>query len=234
MGEVNDKGCQTIQGKQVVKSIRSIKSDVKGLLERYDLKSIIELAMDNPRIVSALISMSYDKNSLLTWRAMEAMGLVVAAISKNSPEQAGEIVRRLLWSITEESGGIGWTAIEMLAEIVVNDPERYRNLVALLMEFYDEEIFKDGVLYAIGRIGGRRPELLVDYSDKIEGIISDGMSSKYPRVRGLALIAYNRLRDRLQNIDHKQINRLKKDESTFNVYEKGRLINRRVNEVLQS
>lgn len=232
MGEGNDKGCQTIQGKQVVKSIRSIKSNVKGLLERYDLKNIVELAIDNPRIVSALISMSYDKGSLLTWRAIEAMGPVVAEISKNSPEQAGEIIRRLLWSITEESGGIGWAAIEMLAEIVVNHPERYKNLMALLIEFYDEEIFKEGVLYAIGRIGERIPELFDD-PDKIAEIISNGLSSNDPRVRGLALIAYSRLRDRLQRIDHKQIKRLKRDESTFTVYEKGRLMSKRINEVLQ-
>jgi uncharacterized protein with HEPN domain len=216
-----------------VKSIRRIKSNVRDLLERYDLKTIVELAMENPRIVSVLISMSYDKDSLLTWRAIEAIGLVVGKISKDSPEQGGDIVRRLLWSITEESGGIGWAAIEMLAEIVVNYPERYKNLVLLLMEFYDEEIFKDGVLYAISRIGEKMPELFDDL-DKIEEIISDALLSREPQVRGLALIAYNRLRNRLHGIDQEQIKKLERDENTFTVYEKGRLINKKINEVLQN
>ncbi|NOY65506.1 MAG: hypothetical protein GXO97_08975 [Nitrospirae bacterium] len=216
-----------------MKSIRRIKTNIRDLLERNDLKTIIELARNNPRIVSVLISMSYDKDSLLTWRAIEAIGPVVAEISKNSPEQGADIVRRLLWSITEESGGIGWAAIEMLAEIIVNYPERYKNLVPLLMEFYDEEIFRDGVLYAIGRIGERMPELFDD-PDKIEDIISDGLTSDDPQIRGLALIACKRLADTLHGIGQEQIRRLKGDESTFTVYEKGRLINRKINEVLHN
>ncbi|HHN66053.1 MAG TPA: hypothetical protein ENK09_11880 [Nitrospirae bacterium] len=212
-------------------TVRKIKKRVRELLEKNALESLVEFAMDNQRVVSALISMTYDKDSLITWRAIEAVGVITARISEKSPEQAGEIVRRLLWSVTEESGGIGWTALEMLAEIVINAPEKFRHIVALLPEFYDEEIFREGVLYAIGRIGESEAELFDDYS-RISEIICEGLESNDPRIRGLAAWAYKRLHDRIGGIDRILVENLERDERTFTVYEKGRLVNKKINEVL--
>jgi len=117
--------------------------------------------IDEPhKIVKYLISISYDKSEIIAWRSIEAMGVFVASISAHSPEFGRLILRRLFWSITDESGGIGWSAPEMIGEIVRNDPEKYPDIPQILWANSDEEFLQKGIIWAVGRIAEIAPELV--------------------------------------------------------------------------
>lgn len=112
------------------------------------------------KIVKYLISISYDKSELVAWRSIEAMGVFVASVSSHSPEFGRLTLRRLFWSITDESGGIGWSAPEMIGEIVRNDPEKYHDIPQILWANIDEEFLQKGIIWAFGRISETAPELV--------------------------------------------------------------------------
>ena len=119
------------------------------------------LSIDKPsKIVRYLISISYDKSELIAWRSIEAIGRVAALVSLESPEFGRNNIRRLIWSIRDESGGIGWSAPEMIGEIVRNNSAMYTDIPQILWSFMEEEFLQKGIIWAIGRIAESSPELV--------------------------------------------------------------------------
>jgi hypothetical protein len=100
-----------------------------------------------------------------------------------------ETCRKLIWSLSDESGGIGWTAPEIIGEIVSADPKRFKDFIPLVASVYEieEDVFRAGVLYAIGRIAESAPELAAPY----QKIFISSLTDKDPlvKVRGLELIS---------------------------------------------
>ncbi|MCX7793083.1 MAG: HEAT repeat domain-containing protein [Thermodesulfovibrionales bacterium] len=136
-----------------------MKEKIKEYLLKRDFDKLLELG-EPSKVVRALVSLSYDKTSEIAWRSIEAIGRIVAIVAKERAEFGKDLLRRLLWSIRDEAGGIGWSSPEIIGEIVRNDPERYRDIPKILWSFMDEEFLRKGILWAMGRIGEVSPELV--------------------------------------------------------------------------
>ncbi|MCK5427484.1 MAG: hypothetical protein KAJ34_07290, partial [Thermodesulfovibrionia bacterium] len=98
------------------------KKEVSKLLKEKKYGELIELSLNNKKILSILISLSYDKKNPISWRAIQSTGLITGKMSKSNPKLVRNVAGRLLWMIRDESGGIGWSAPEILGEIVRNCP----------------------------------------------------------------------------------------------------------------
>lgn len=66
----------------------------------------------------ALLSFLSSADDTLRSRSAQALGLMVAERARSDLNGAREIVRRLMWSLNDESGGIGWGAPEAMAQIL--------------------------------------------------------------------------------------------------------------------
>ena len=161
------------------------KQTIQRALELNDLEEIAALARRNKRVISALIRMAYDKETLVGWRAIKAVGRVAKAFAKIDHEFLRITVRKLLWSLSDESGGIGWSAPELLGEIVSSDPEGFADIIPLIAEVYDieEQTFRPGVVYALARIAEVSPELVANY----QKVIIRSLVDKNPLIRIHAL-----------------------------------------------
>ncbi|GMT47362.1 MAG: hypothetical protein IEMM0007_0928 [bacterium] len=210
-------------------SYRELKKRVKDLLLKGEVKGLSALAEEYPRAISVLISLSYDKESMLTWRAIEAIGPLVREVTDKSAGAGRIIVQRLLWSITEESGGIGWSAIEMLGETVRHCPDSYDDLIPIIIGLFDEEIFREGVLYAICRISERKPVPL----DVAAGLLNKALVDKDPKVRGRALLTLQCLKRTMQVEVPEVVGELVHDNSEIKVYCAGELIERKISELAE-
>jgi hypothetical protein len=153
---------------------QSLKKTVHLALETNDLDAVVTLAQQNRRVVSLLVRLAYDKDTLIGWRAIKAMGLSAKAIIGNDYDFLRETCRKLLWSLSDESGGIGWAAPEILGEIVSADPVRFSDIIPLIAEVYDveEKVFRPGVLYAMGRIAEVSPDMVMPFKVLIRRAIS--------------------------------------------------------------
>jgi hypothetical protein len=140
------------------------------------------------KALADLIRLAYDKDTLAGWRAIITVGLVARELVAIAPEFLRETCRKLLWSLTDESGGIGWSAPEMLGEIVSADPERFQDIIPLIASAYEveEDVFRAGVLYALGRVAEDAPERAASY----QKIVIMSLADRDPlvRVRGIGLI----------------------------------------------
>jgi len=204
--------------------LTSLKEEIKGALLGRDFEKVVRLALADKRVFRMLISLAYDKEDLLCWRAIEAMGKAAGAIAEKDPAIVRNIVQRLIWSVREESGGIGWSAPEMLGEIVINSPLTCADIPSIILSFHEEESFIRGVLWAIGRI-------IHAGINEIGGayeVAKEALNHKDPSVRGLALCAIpeTRIAETAAKIKD-----MMGDEGRFRIYENHELIETRVGDI---
>ena len=102
------------------------------------------------------------------WRAVSAMGAVIAGLNQDDLEAAREFLRRLLWCLNEECGASPWGVAEALGEILANSPElapEYANLLISYIQaegpnFLEWEPLLAGALWGVGRLGWAQPGLM--------------------------------------------------------------------------
>jgi HEAT repeat protein len=82
-------------------------------------------------------------------------------------EAARVVMRRFMWSLNDESGGIGWGAPEAMGEIMAGHDglaQEYTHiLVAYMREdgfFLELEMLQRGLMWGLGRLAQARPSLL--------------------------------------------------------------------------
>ncbi|MFW5951004.1 MAG: DVU0298 family protein [Gemmatimonadota bacterium] len=165
----------------------ALKPRLRQLLLDRDLAGVARAADHGHRVMGVLIALTYDQPTV-AWRAVEALGVAADRLADRHPDAVRNYLRRLLWLISEESGGVCWFAPQGMAEIVRQRPERFgdyipitANLVTELAE-EDLEHFRPGALWAIGRLGS----LAEPHLEDIRPAIEQALEHPDPRVRGMA------------------------------------------------
>lgn len=141
------------------------------MLQAADFSQCLEqiLAMAPRQVVNPLFSCFYDLDEMVRWHAVVSMGQVVAKLAGSDMESARVVMRRLLWNLNDESGGIGWGSPEAMGEIMAQSArlagEYSRMLVSYVRpdgNFLEHEGLQQGLLWALGRLSRVRPRLVVD------------------------------------------------------------------------
>ena len=170
---------------------RQLKKKVFGLLSDKDFeKDILKISGFSARaVVNPLFSFFYNSDELIKWRAVTAMGVVVSNLADHDMESARVVMRRFIWNLNDESGGIGWGSPEAMGEIMARHEglakEYHKILLSYIMpdgNFIEHEILQRGVLWGIGRLAHARPHLVKDFAH----LLCPYMESQDPTLRGLA------------------------------------------------
>ncbi|MCI5211461.1 MAG: HEAT repeat domain-containing protein, partial [Candidatus Electrothrix sp. ATG2] len=147
---------------------RAIKQQVLGLLRQEDLSGIeTELGqLQEKELVNALFFGICHPDERTRWHAISVMGRTVARLAEQDMEEGRMILRRLLWSLNDESGGIGWGAPESMAEIMCCHSglaDEYIHMLISYMRpdgeeewqdgnFLEHEMLQQGLMWATGRL----------------------------------------------------------------------------------
>ena len=190
-------------------SSRAIKKQVLDLLAGGDLAASRRALAGLPagEVVHALFSAICRENPVVRWHAVTCMGDAVARIAEGDLEAARIILRRFLWSLNDESGGIGWGAPEAMAECLCRDERlagEYAHMLVSYMREDGEELCQDGnfiehpllqrgVVWGVGRLAGCRRELLQQLGAGRD--LGGYLEAEDPELRGLAALAAGRLRE---------------------------------------
>ncbi len=144
------------------------------------------------RTINPLFSFFYSGDRWLRWRSIAAMGAVVADLAEAEPESARVAMRRLMWNLNDESGGIGWGSPEAMGEIMARSApmagEYNRILVSYVREdgnFLEHPMLQRGALWGLGRLARARPERVAGAAAHLAPFLA----SDDPAHRGLALWA---------------------------------------------
>jgi len=166
----------------------SIKKALRELLAQGHFQRIAELAVRKKRALGSLVSLTFDADAQIVWRAVEAMGLAADRIAEEDPDYVRNHLRRLYWLLSEESGGVCWRAPEAMAEIIRHRPRLFADytpiVVALITSMAEEDLehFRAGTLWAIGRLG----VIAGDHLPSVLPEIVCALDDSDPQVRGMA------------------------------------------------
>ena len=117
-------------------SYRKIKKKVSNLLNQDDFAEAVKKISSLParKVINPLISSLCSIDEKIEHRAAVAIGIITAKLADHDIESARVIMRRLMWSLNDESGGIGWGAPEAMAEIMARNKkladEYYKILIS--------------------------------------------------------------------------------------------------------
>jgi hypothetical protein len=206
--------------------VHPLKKEVIRCLDRKTYEDIISLSPSIHKLTNILITLSYDKTRSISWRAIEAMGILARETARTDSERVRNIVGRLLWMIRDESGGIGWSCPEMLGEIVRNNRALCADIAPIIVSFHEEKMLLSGVLWAIGRMG-RINNDTVGYAIPV---VLPYLESNDNTVRGYAAFALGEL-GALGAAP--KLEQIRNDNSSICCYEHGELIKKTVGDIAE-
>jgi len=121
------------------------------------------------KVINPLFSFLLCTDSKTKWATVTAFGAVVSNLADQDMESARVIMRRLMWQLNDESGGIGWGCPEAIGEIIACHGglarEYARVLISYIREdgnFLEHEPLQQGSLWGICRVAQVRPKLIRD------------------------------------------------------------------------
>lgn len=200
------------------------KDKIRQLLGEADYGALLDAAGSGPQLFRVLISLAFDKNDLICWRAIEAVGRVAGELSETAPDRVRTQVQRLLWMMRDESGNNVSSAPEMLGEIVCNSPRAFSDIAPIIASFHDEAGLRRGVLYGVLRIAEDARELAVPSSF----LCAEYLNDRDPVVRAYAVLLAGALR--LKDC-RPAIRALVQDSSEVRLYRKGSFVVKSVGKI---
>jgi hypothetical protein len=213
-------------------SLRIYKKKLFELFKSTDFNSALdEVSHLSPiQIINLLFSLILSTNSQVKWNAVLSMGVVTRIISEQDRESSRNILRRLIWNLNDESGGIGWGSAEAMGEILSSSDfladEFLPILVSYLREdgnYQENEIIQRGVLWGIGRVARVYPDEVFHY----EQYLLPYLNSVDQGVRGLSAWIMGLLR--LEEATP-ALQKMLDDGSEFETYMSDRVVTGKVRE----
>jgi hypothetical protein len=212
--------------------MRALKKQIEDLLSSGTdgLESALSkvAALPARKAINPLIGFFCHRDARLRWRSITATGLLVARLAETEIESARVIMRRLMWSLNDESGGIGWGAPEAMGEIMARQPRLAGEYAAILVSYLNEAgnylelpALQEGVLWGVGRLAEAQPNRLAS----VPSLLPPFLTSPSPVHRGLAAWVAGSLRvSTLKSL----LNPLAADKMCFEFYDGRDLVPRTV------
>ncbi len=173
---------------------RELKRNLLSRLATADWESSLPAMSElGQQAISPLFSGLCSTDVSVRWRSITAFGSVVSAMAAKTPEKARVVMRRFIWSLNDESGGIGWGAPEAMAEIMAVSPimaaEYHNHLLAYIHEdhcrpdcFLEHAPLRRGAVWGVGRLSQVRPDLTRSSAEDLLCALNDCD----PVIRGFA------------------------------------------------
>ena len=192
-------------------------------------------------LLNFLFSALCHQEEIVRWHAVSAFGGIVDRIADRDMESARIVMRRLLWSLNDESGGIGWGAPEAMAEIMLQNEALFQEYVHMLLSYMCEDgpdLFQDGnylelpqlqrgVVWGVGRLAEKYRDILA-----VKGVVDDllpYLASPDAPVRGISAWSLGILRARSAR---EPMQRLLSDKGFVGLYSQGEILETTVSELV--
>ena len=182
------------------------------------------------QIINALFPFFYSRDETVKWRAVTSMGILVRDLADVDMEKARNVMRRLMWNLNDESGGIGWGSPEAMGEILARHEGLSREYSPLLLSYVNPDanylelpLLQRGLLWGIARLSEERRHLVMGSKSHFFPYFK----SEDPAVRGNAVRVVGLIGTA---VDGPCLSPILKDKSPYTTYLDHKCITRLVGE----
>lgn len=166
--------------------------------EQWETSCDVQTAEEALTLIGPLLAML--PRAELHWRAAHCLGKVVSVLARLDREAARNFMRRLMWSLNEESGNLGWGIPESMGCIVAQSPviaEEYERITISYVidtgkssNYIDHGPLRNFSYWAIGHVAKHRKEALWQ---SLPWLLTGLEKDDHPPCRGMAAWAIAQL-----------------------------------------
>lgn len=153
-----------------------VKREVGDLLRKRDFQNLLALCVSDRDYWKEVRYRLYDLDEVLRWSAIETAARLMKNWWDSGKEEKVRIyIRTLFWSLNDESGGIGWSSAQTIAEIIAINPvliDPYGSM--MIAHCIDDPPLLKGCFWGIGRLGGLITKTLMSFREQILSVFAIG------------------------------------------------------------
>lgn len=200
-----------------------LKKDLVNVLSGNDFKKIMMFLENLPvkKTINTLISFLCHLDEQVRWHSVTALGELISTLAVKNSEEGRIVMRRFMWMLNEESGGIGWGVPEAMGEVLTKSSVLDREFNRILLSYIDDhgnylehDPLRQGALWGVARVSEFKPHLMENGAAIARGYLE----SENQVERGLACLIAGYLCDRnaLANLES-----LVMDKTAITLYKGG-------------
>ena len=162
-----------------------LNSEVRELLRQGREDAVAELVVADRRALRPLVGRLWDPDGEVRQRAARAVGHAASVHT----DLGVEVIRRLMWTLNDESATNGVHAIPALGEIGRAAPDLIAPYVSALVSMSHDEGLRLELLQALTAIAGSAPQLVADHLPYLSRSIDDSRPDEREAFRRLSAAA---------------------------------------------
>jgi len=149
---------------------KKLKSALIDVLKEPEWKSNLQTLIDihRAKLTNGLFTAAYNQSPIVKWHAVSGFGLLTSKLWYEEPEKIRILMRRCIWMLTEESGGIPWSVPEIMGEIIAVNKDLADSYSDILFSYINEiedgpenylehTPIRKGVYWGLMRLSGAFP-----------------------------------------------------------------------------
>jgi len=191
------------------------KNLVREMVQNRDADGLVALCLDDKKTLRLLQRQLYEPDAAKRWAIAAFIGEVCSRVASRKPGMVSDLLH-LLFEACSDSAASSWGAVEAIGSIIAARPDIYGSFTRHLLTYIGDPSTRIQVLWALGTIAGKRPDLVRNTSFyQLIGLLD----SPVAEVKGYMV----RLLGRLQAKEVAgRIRALQDDTTQLTIYENGR------------
>ena len=172
------------------------KADVDVAVSNKDWTGLIQLArQDSAKVLRYLTSRLCSSDTEVKWKAVRALGVVVADREGIDEDRIRRLLRRFVWLLSDESGNVPFGVPEAFGEVLRARSEFQQEFLPLLCSLaYDPErnqtgLIEQGVFWALGRVGAA---VAAFSPEAVQAVVRAAAQHPDPQTQNIAAWALSR------------------------------------------
>lgn len=122
-------------------------------LRRGEYEGLATQAAQEPGVLRALLGRLWETDQVLRAGAARTLGV----LASRQPEKAGELVRRFLWALNDESGTNGAAVVPALEAMAQAAPDVVGPFTGALVAHLDDDGMRAGLLQVLATLQATAP-----------------------------------------------------------------------------
>ena len=187
---------------------------VKEMVQNRNADGLVALSFDDKKTLRLLLRELYEPDEEKLWAIAHLIGEVCSRVATLKPGMVSDMLH-LLFEACSDSASSNWGTVETIGSIIAARPDIYGSFTRHLLSFMGDPSSRVQVLWALGSIAEKRPDLVRNTSFyQLIGLLGSPLAAE----KGHILRLLGRLK--AKEVAGK-IKMLQEDTTAVTIYENG-------------
>ena len=135
------------------------KNLVREMVQNRDSDGLVALCFDDKKTLRLLLRQLYEPDEEKRWAIARLIGEVCSRVATRKPGMVSDLLH-LLFEACSDSAASNWGAVESIGFILAERPDIYGSFTRHLLAYIGDPLTRAQVLWALGAIAVKRPDLV--------------------------------------------------------------------------